>query len=181
MRCHCRQTAVSTVDQQINTTFFFRYCCYEFFDSTVIRLIENNGLYYTASELETVVKEGQLHGVDVKTEHAGNAVGKVVSSFLDDRGTLQCVMQVDESTVEGALVSGFVRDGIAADLSLGYTVDIRHSQHSNSLKACGKNLLEVSIVRRGARDGCHISVYEDKAGVVYVKDKSDPWNVFDMS
>ena len=54
---------------------------------------------YTASELETVVKEGQLHGVDVKIEHAGNAVGKVVSSFLDDRGTLQCVMQVDTNGV----------------------------------------------------------------------------------
>ena len=140
-----------------------------------------NGLYYTASELESIVREGQLHGVDVKTEHAGNAIGKVVSSFLDDQGTLQCVMQVDESTVEGALVSGFVRDGIAADLSLGYTVDIRHSQHTNALKAGSKNLLEVSIVRRGARDGCHISVYEDKTGVVYVKDKTDPWSGFDMN
>lgn len=140
-----------------------------------------NGLYFTAPELETIVREGRLNGVDVKTEHTGDAVGRVVSSFLDDRGTLQCVMQVDESTVEGAIVSDYVRRGIAADLSLGYTVDVQHSRENNSLKAGSKNLLEVSIVRKGARDGCHISAYEDKNGVVYLGQQDDVWSAFDMS
>ena len=44
-------------------------------------------------------------------------------AVVTSSGALQCVMEVDSSTVEGSIAAGFVRDGIAADLSLGYTVD----------------------------------------------------------
>lgn len=65
-----------------------------------------------------MVNQGGLCNIPVKTEHTGNNVGRVLSSFLDPSGALQCVIEVDDS-VEGALTSGFVRDGIAMDLSLG--------------------------------------------------------------
>ena len=78
-----------------------------------------NGLYYTEDELAALVQSNALHGVPVKTEHTGNEIGRVVSGFLDASGALQYVMEVHESTLEGAIASGFVRDGVAADLSLG--------------------------------------------------------------
>ena len=81
-------------------------------------------------------------------------------------GALQCVMEVDESTVEGAIAGGFVRDGVAADLSLGYSVDVQHTD--DKLKAGAKKMIEISIVRKGARQGCHIHAYQpDNAAVVY--------------
>jgi len=40
---------------------------------------------------------------------------------------------------------------------LGYTVDI--DKQDDRLKAVGKNVLEVSLVKKGARENCHI--YKD--------------------
>ena len=138
-----------------------------------------NGLWYTQNELSDMVSEGRLTGIPVKTEHTGSNVGTVISSFLDSSGALQCIMDIDETSVEGALTSGFVRDGIAADLSLGYTVDVMHTD--NRLKAGEKRLLEISIVRKGAREGCHIQAYQDPGQQVVYLSKGDPWASFDLS
>ena len=142
-----------------------------------------NGLYYTENELAAMVSSGALCGVPIKKEHTGASLGTVVSGFLDDSGALQCVMEVDESTVEGCIASGFVRDGVAADLSLGYTVDVQHTQ--DRLKAGEKKMLEISIVRKGAREGCHISAYQDAGGPVVFKPTAEParggaWDCFEM-
>ena len=137
-----------------------------------------NGLYLTRNELKNVVSSQSMLNLPVKTEHAGSTVGKVVSSFLDDQGRLQCVMQIETESLSADLVRGFIRKGIAADLSLGYTVDIRN--HENKLKAAEKKILEVSLVRKGARTGCHIIAYEDDRKNVIFKD-ANVWKDFDMS
>jgi len=62
-----------------------------------------NGLYYKQDELESMVADGRLHDVPVKQEHSGGDVGRVVSSFVRSDGALQCVMEVDDSTVEGSI------------------------------------------------------------------------------
>lgn len=139
-----------------------------------------NGLYLTENELSTMATNGSLLGVPVKTEHKGSNVGKVVSGFVDARGCLQCVMEIDESSLEGALVSGFVKDGVASELSLGYSVDVQHTDN-NKLKAGHKELLEISIVRKGARDGCYISAYQEPGKPVVYKQAEDAWAGFDLS
>lgn len=146
-----------------------------------------NGLYLTDAELRAAVKEQTLLGVPVKTEHAGAEVGRIVSVFLGPKSELQAVLEVDENSLTGCLAGGFVRDGVAADLSLGYTVDVRHSSGSRSesdtskrLQAGEKRVLEVSLVRKGARKGCHIHAYEDGGRVFVLDNTSDPWSVFDM-
>lgn len=140
-----------------------------------------NGLRYTQDELSEMVKRGDLCNVPVKNEHTGANIGSVVSGFLSPDGALQCVMQIDENhSLESAIAAGFVRDGIAADLSLGYTVDVSQSKSEKKLKAGEKKLLEISVVRRGAREHCHIQAYEDAGhGMVYVR-RNDPWSAFDM-
>lgn len=138
-----------------------------------------NGLYYKQEELESMVCEGQLRGVPVKQEHTGAEVGRVVSSFIDKGGALQVVMEVDQGSCEGAIAAGFVRDGIAADLSLGYSVDVRHSE--NRLLAGSKAVLEISLVRRGARRGCHVSAYQDPGRAVVSLDTRSTWADFDLS
>ena len=137
-----------------------------------------NGLYMTATELAEIVRDNKMRNLPVKTEHAGSEVGHVVTSFLDAGGNLNCVMQLSASSVPASLAQGFVRDGLALDLSLGYTVDIQNTD--SKLHAREKKIVEVSLVRKGARRGCHITAYQEEGKQVVFR-KNDAWAAFDLS
>jgi hypothetical protein len=137
-----------------------------------------NGLYMTESELARVVADSKMRHIPVKTEHSGSEVGRVLTSFLDADGNLHCVMELNSASLPACLAQGFVRDGLALDLSLGYTVDIQNTD--NSLHATEKRILEVSLVRKGARKGCHITAYQERGSTVVFKNK-DAWVAFDMT
>jgi hypothetical protein len=113
-----------------------------------------NGLYLTRSELSSVVSD------------------------LDAQGNLNCIMELSKSSLAACLAQGFVRDGLALDLSLGYTVDIQNTD--NNLQAIEKKIVEVSLVRKGARSGCHITAYQEEGRNVVFKGQ-DAWVAFDMS
>jgi hypothetical protein len=66
-----------------------------------------NGLYFTQQELNSLTAVPALNNVPVKAEHKGNSVGHVVSSFVDDRGKLNCIMHINENEVEGRCVLGW--------------------------------------------------------------------------
>lgn len=118
-----------------------------------------------------------IRGTPVKAEHTGEALGTVVSGFVDGTGALNCVVRLDNS-LQGEIARGLVRDGIAADFSLGYTVEVTHSE--KRLLAGNKKLLEISLVRRGAREGCHITAYtDDHSDAVHLR--RDPWAEFDLT
>jgi len=136
-----------------------------------------NGLYLTKNELQHVVRDGLMRNLPVMAEHSGSAVGSVVSSFIDDRGQLNCVMHLETDSLPADLTREFIRKGIAADLSLGYTVDIKN--RDDKLHAAAKKIVEVSIVRKGAREGCHITAYENGSRDVVYK-PADPWGAFKM-
>ena len=142
-----------------------------------------NGLYFTQQELNSLTTAHKLNNVPVKAEHKGNAVGHIVSSFVDDRGKLNCIMHIDENEVEGAVCAGLVRDGIAAELSLGYQVDVKHSEKGEKLQAGEKQVLEVSLVRKGAREACYVTAYEEENGRTKFTrtGQADAWNCFDLS
>ena len=123
-----------------------------------------NGLYFTENELKSLIKDSKLIDVPVKAEHKGDAVGRSVSSFVDDEGKLNCIMNINEDNIEGTVCAGLVRDGIAAELSLGYQVDVKHSENGEKLLAGKKNVLEVSLVRKGAREACYITAFEENNG-----------------
>ena len=138
-----------------------------------------NGLYLKSNEIQQVVDNREMIDIPVKTEHSGQDIGKVVSTFLNDEGKLQCLMEIDEANLNGSLAAGFVRDNIASDLSLGYSVDVKNSGN-NKLKAGQKRVLEVSLVRKGAREGCHILAYQDKGkDVVHVKQQEETASCWD--
>lgn len=152
-----------------------------------------NGLYFTDSELRHLVGNGALRNVPVKAEHRGEQLGSVVSSFVDAAGRLNCVMRISDDTVEGAIAGGLVKDGVARELSLGYSVDVAQSQ--NKLVAQAKTVLEISLVRKGARDACYVTAFEEEGKQTHwcveknnekdnekekVEEKADPWNDFHM-
>ena len=142
-----------------------------------------NGLYFTQQELNSLTAGPTLNNVPVKAEHKGNPVGHIVSSFVDDRGKLNCIMHINEDEVEGAVCAGLVRDGIAAELSLGYQVDVKHSEKGEKLQAGDKHVLEVSLVRKGAREACYVTAYEEENGSTKFTrgTQDDAWNCFSLS
>ena len=56
---------------------------------------EYNGLYLTGSELQRMV--ASIRGTPVKAEHTGETLGRVVSGFVSEEGTLNCVVRIDDS------------------------------------------------------------------------------------
>jgi phage head maturation protease len=122
-----------------------------------------NGLYLTKDDIHNLVKQDKITNKPVKIEHKGIDVGKVVSTWVDQDGSLQCVLDINQSEFEGAVVSDFVQNGVCKELSLGYVVDMQHSQQSG-LMARNKQVVEVSIVKRGARDKCFIHGFSQSAG-----------------
>ena len=114
-----------------------------------------NGLFLTGKDIRGIVKDDSLVGLPVKIEHKGVAVGRVVTTWESD-GKLDILVDVDERLLEGNVVSRFVRDSICKDFSLGYTVGMQFSEAAQTYTAAQKTFNEVSIVRTGARDKCHI-------------------------
>ena len=54
--------------------------------------MDYNWLYFTDAELRELTR-GQLQDVPVKAEHRWHELGRVVSSFVDGDGRMNCVMQ----------------------------------------------------------------------------------------
>lgn len=117
-----------------------------------------NGLYLTTSEISDAVNGDYLVGLPVRIEHVGKDVGKVVTAWSNG-GKLDNLVDIDETVFEGGCVSRFVRDQICTDFSLGYQVSLEFSKTKKTYVPSKKTIKEVSIVKKGARDFCHIHGY----------------------
>lgn len=117
-----------------------------------------NGLYFTRSDIQQLVQNNELVGTPLKIEHKGVAIGKVASAWVNNNGALDCILDVNENVFEGAVCSNFIENSQCTELSIGYTVDVRNSQSGQPIHY-NKKVVEVSIVRKGARDACYIHGY----------------------
>jgi len=124
-----------------------------------------NGLFLTQADIQSVVQDNSLNGLPVKIEHKGIKVGSVVTAW-NNNGKLDLLIDVDERVLEGDVVSRFVRNKVCNDLSLGYTVGLQYSETAKTYTPAKKTFNEVSIVRAGAREKCHIHGYsvDDSVG-----------------
>jgi hypothetical protein len=78
---------------------------------------------------------------------------------------MDVLMEIDGSMLEGEMGREFVRRGICPELSLGYNVTMSKSP-AGFYKATNKRVVELSIVRQGARDGCKIRAFADSCGSI---------------
>ena len=117
-----------------------------------------NGVYLNLKDMHDMVKQIDQHKAQgkylpVHIEHAGDPVGHVVSAWVHN-DTLQCVLELSNNTLESAIGRQLVKDGFIKELSLGYLLDIQHTDSGFSTRS--KHLQEISIVKRGAREHCKI-------------------------
>jgi hypothetical protein len=118
------------------------------------------GVYLNVDDIASMVEQvGQANRdgipIPVKLEHMGVPMGRVVSAW-ERHGTLECVLEINESVLEGSIGAEFLRTGVCKDLSLGYTIDMEHSKRTGIAQSRRKKLNEVSVVVKGARRNCKI-------------------------
>jgi hypothetical protein len=116
------------------------------------------GIYLSGRDIKDMVEQVNSanrrgESIPVHIEHCGVGVGRVVSAW-EHNNTLQCVLELNERVLEGSIGSEFVRNGVAKDLSLGYSVEMENSKEG--IRARNKTLKEISVVKTGARHKCHI-------------------------
>jgi hypothetical protein len=107
-----------------------------------------------------LVSSGALLQLPVKVEHMGQPVGRIVSAWQhNDR--LDCVFKLDDSSIDSIFAQEFVKSKKCPELSLSYAVTMQNSA-DGGLTGGGKEIIEVSLVRRGARHDCHIHGFTGK-------------------
>jgi len=121
-------------------------------------MLNYEGVYLSASDITDMSDQvnaanGRGEPMPVHVEHKGVAVGRVLTAW-EHQGKLECVLQLDNRVLEGAIGSEFVRTGICSDLSMGYTLSLEQSDAG--IKVGRKFLREISVVKKGARPRCHI-------------------------
>lgn len=112
------------------------------------------GVYLRKDDIQRLVRTGALVDLPVKIEHAGTPVGKVISAW-EHANRLDCVFRLDDNSIDSIFAQEFVKKRKCSELSLSYNVTMQHSK-DGTLSGGGKELIEVSIVRQGARDNCKI-------------------------
>jgi hypothetical protein len=114
----------------------------------------HNGVYLRKDDISSLVRDGSLLNLPVKIEHVGSPVGKVISAW-EHGDRLDCVFRIDSNSIDSIFAQEFVKSRKCSELSLSYSVTMQHSA-DGCLTGGGKDMIEVSIVRSGARDNCLI-------------------------
>lgn len=119
---------------------------------------DHAGVYLKKTDIARLVETKALLQLPVKIEHVGDPVGRIVDAWQHaDR--LDCVFRIDNNSKASVFAQEFVKDQRCPELSLSYQVTMQHSS-DGKLSGEGKELIEVSIVRKGARHDCKIRGYQ---------------------
>jgi len=112
------------------------------------------GLYLRDRDIDAFIQE--MKDKPVKVEHTGPEVGKVVHAWKNSNQGLDCILQIDQSnSLDGSVITSLIQNKCANELSLGYRVRMDMSSES-SRGHLEKEIVEVSIVKRGMRPDCKI-------------------------
>jgi hypothetical protein len=107
----------------------------------------------------------------LRVEHGDVEVGRVLNGWQDKRtGALCALAEIDVSKLPGALAAAAVTQGRFGQFSLGYSTRITQSA-TRTMVASDKRILELSLVKQGARPNCHIAVRAHHHHHPYAKTK----------
>jgi hypothetical protein len=116
---------------------------------------DNNhrGVYLRKRDLSELVDSNSLINLPVRVEHSREDVGHIVSAWTNGE-RLDCVLKINNTNIDGIFAQQFVQNGLCPELSLSYSVVMENSK--DGLKGEKKELIEISLVRKGARNDCLI-------------------------
>lgn len=97
-----------------------------------------------------------LKGTPLRVEHNAKVhVGRVLDGWTDARGAMWALAEIDTQHMKGALTAAAVEQGKLGEFSLGYVTKML--PRADGVRE--KRIMELSIVKKGARDGCHIEMF----------------------
>ena len=114
----------------------------------------HQGVYLRKDDIASLVNSGALLHLPVKIEHMGTPVGRVVSAW-EHGDRLDCVFRIDNNSIDSIFAQEFVKSRRCPELSMAYAVTMKNSK-DGCLTGGEKDMIEISIVRAGARDDCLI-------------------------
>ena len=117
----------------------------------------HTGLLLRERDIADLAQSGSIVGKPVKIEHDGADVGRVVHAWQHGQ-RLDCLLLLDNDTARSLFARSFVRNGKTPELSLGYQVTM-HQSAQGELLGGRKEVLEVSLVKKGARHNCLVRGY----------------------
>ena len=118
------------------------------------------GMYFsTKDDLPAKVKS--LSGIPLRVEHNGTIqVGHVLQGWTDSAtGSAWALAEIDVSSVPGAVTAAAISQGAFGEFSLGYSSKVRRNPDTGRLEASDKHIVELSVVKHGARPGCKIAAH----------------------
>lgn len=120
------------------------------------------GLYLRHRDIDAFIRE--MPGKPVKVEHAGPSVGSVVHAWKNGTNGLDCILEIrKDDSLDGAVIASLINTKCARELSLGYRV--RMDMSSATSAHLEKEIVEVSIVKRGMRPDCHIHAFSSPSSL----------------
>jgi phage head maturation protease len=141
--------------------------CFNFFRMLVCGKVnppaknaEYNGVYFGGKD-NMKEKAETLKGLPLQVEHNSNCqVGKVISGWIGGDGSMYALAEINTKQLPGAMTAAAIDRGNFREFSLGYKATMQRDSSSGKLLVTDKNIMEVSIVKKGALDGCCIMKYE---------------------
>jgi len=134
------------------------------------------GVYFSEKD-DMKGKAQALRGTPLRVEHDENKlVGKVLNGWTDSSGAMWALAEIDTRNMSGAMTAAAVQRGNFGEFSLGYVTKMQRetggsvSVHEKRCACVGlllilsffdsvDRILELSIVKKGARDGCQIAAH----------------------
>jgi phage head maturation protease len=103
-----------------------------------------------------------LKGTPLRVEHNhGVHVGKVLNGWTDAKGAMWALAEIETNHIKGAMTAAAVERGQLGEFSLGYVTQMSRASNGG-VNVNGKRIIELSIVKKGARDGCRIEAHHDE-------------------
>jgi hypothetical protein len=116
------------------------------------------GLYLRHRDIDAFIKE--MPGKPVKVEHSGPDVGTVIHAWRNNSNGLDCILEINKKdTLDGAVIASLINEKCATELSLGYRVRMDMSNSKNV--HLEKEIIEVSVVKKGLRPDCQIHAFSN--------------------
>jgi len=116
-----------------------------------------NGFYFSESD-DLAGKAKNLKGTPLRVEHNEKThVGQVLQGWTDaSTGAMWALAEIDTTNFSGAVTAVAVEQGVFKEFSLGYIANTKKDLKTGKIVVDRKTIVELSIVKKGARDECKI-------------------------
>lgn len=119
-----------------------------------------NGVFFGEND-NMVQKARDMKGIPLQLEHNPNCkIGEVVSGWIAPNGSMYALAEIHTSNISGAVTAAAIDKGKFKEFSLGYKAVMERDPKTGGIRVKDKNIMELSIVKKGAREGCCIELKE---------------------